>query len=335
MTTSRTLRTVATLAAAATALAACSNGAAQDTGASGTSADYPSEAIGIMAPGSAGGGWDATARAMERALTEGGIVDESVSVYNVPGAGGTIGLAEFVSENEGNPHEFMWMAPTMVGAIHLNDSPVTLEQVTPIARTHTGYRGIVVDAESEYETFEELAEAWVADPKAFSFAGGSAGGSDHLMIGSLAQELGIDPNDLNYVPTAGGGELNTSILSGAVSAGATGLEELVGQVEAGEMRLLAVSTAESTLGAPTFEDLGYEDVITSSWFGVVAPGGLSDEERDAAVALVEEMLATDQWAETLKANNYDEYVLVGEDFTDFLKEEDARAQELLASLGLL
>lgn len=324
-------RAASVLSATAVVAAGCGQGGAGSEEADG----YPSGSINIMAPGSVGGGWDASARAMQRALTEGGLVDESVSVYNVEGAAGTIGLAELATEHVGDPHQFMWMAPTLLGGIYLNDSPIGIDQVTPIARTHTGFRGVVVDADSEYQTFDDLVEAWVADPQGFSWAGGSAGGSDHLMIGSIAQAAGIDPEDLNFVATAGGGELNTSILSGSVSAGSTGVEELTGQVEAGEMRLLAVSSPERILDAPTFEELGYDEVVASSWFGLVAPGELDDEERDAMVSLVEDMVETEQWAETLEKNNWSEFLLTGDEFAEFLAAEQETARDLLTTLGLV
>src|SRR5918998_36801 len=68
-----------------------------DGGASSPTVEYPTDAIEIMAPADPGGGWDSTARAMQAALQD-GVVEQNVEVYNLGGAGGTIGLAQFVEQ---------------------------------------------------------------------------------------------------------------------------------------------------------------------------------------------------------------------------------------------
>ena len=87
----------------------------------------------IIAPANPGGGWDQTARALEEVLKSSGTVP-TVTVENVPGAGGTIGLAQLVDKEKGNGNVLMVNGLVMVGAILTNNSPATLDQVTPIAR---------------------------------------------------------------------------------------------------------------------------------------------------------------------------------------------------------
>ena len=91
------------------------------------------QSLKIMAPAAPGGGWDQTARSVGQALTEAGLA-RSVQVTNVPGAGGTIGIAQFVNSARGDPTQLMASGYVMVGAIITNKSPVSLDQVTPIAR---------------------------------------------------------------------------------------------------------------------------------------------------------------------------------------------------------
>ena len=87
----------------------------------------------IMAPAGAGGGWDSAARALQEVMMSTGNA-RSVQVVNVPGAGGTVGLAQFVQGAAGSPNQLLVGGITMVGAVLTNKSPVTLEAVTPIAR---------------------------------------------------------------------------------------------------------------------------------------------------------------------------------------------------------
>jgi putative tricarboxylic transport membrane protein len=304
-------------------------------GAGGGAAEYPSQDIEIMAPADPGGGWDQTARTMQQTLTEGDVVDQNVEVYNVGGGSGTIGLAQFVGDEVGNPHQLMVMGLVMVGGIHANDSPVDLSQTTPIASLITEWEAIVVDAESEYESLEQLIEDFKADPRSISWGGGSAGGADHILVGRIAQEVGVDPANINYIAHAGGGEAVSAILSGAVTVGVSGLAEFAGQIEAGEMRLLAVSSDEPIEGvdAPTITESGV-DVVFSNWRGVVAPPDISDEDRDAIIAMVEEMHETAEWQEALEANNWTDFFMTGDEFGEYLEEENMRVEQVIEELGL-
>src|SRR5680860_1546926 len=217
--------------------------------------DYPSETLQLMAPAAPGGGWDTTAREMQRVL-EDNIVDQSVEVFNVEGAGGTIGLAQLVTDNAGDPHTLMVMGMVMIGAIGTNQAEIGLESVTPIAGLTAEFEVIVVPADSEYQTLDDLMADFIADPGAISWAGGSAGGTDHILVGLIAQAAGIDPTLINYIPYSGGGEALAAILGGQVSAGVSGLGEWQDQIITGELRALAISgSAAGDDGTPAADDM--------------------------------------------------------------------------------
>ena len=327
------------------ALAACTTdegGADATGGPAGTdggdggeaTADYPSEDLQIMAPADPGGGWDSTARAMQPVLEEVGGV--GAEVYNVGGAGGTIGLAQFAEETTGDPHQLMVMGLVMVGGILTNDSQVTLDDVTPIAALTSEQEAIVVAADSEYETLEQLVEDWVADPTAISWGGGSAGGTDHILVGLLAQEAGVDPSGINYVAHSGGGEAVNAILSGAVTAGVSGVSEFADQVEAGEMRWLGVSGEEPPEGidAPTISEAGF-DVVLENWRGVMGAPDLSDADREAVVGLITEMHDSEAWQAALEENGWSDFFRAGDEFAAYLDEEKTRVEGVLSEIGLI
>ncbi|HEX7022671.1 MAG TPA: tripartite tricarboxylate transporter substrate-binding protein, partial [Trueperaceae bacterium] len=165
----------------------------------------PPSMLRIMAPASPGGGWDGTSRAMQAVLQQTGVVPQ-VEVFNVPGAGGTVGLAQLATTEKGNGDILMMMGLVMVGSILTNDAPVTLDQSTPIARLTAEYEVVVVPASSKYQTLGDLLADFKADPGSVAWAGGSAGGIDHILVGLIAQEVGVDPKAINYIPFSGGGE---------------------------------------------------------------------------------------------------------------------------------
>jgi putative tricarboxylic transport membrane protein len=304
--------------------------------------------IEIMAPAAPGGGWDTTAREMQRVMQEEGIAP-TVEVFNVEGAGGTIGIAQLVNDERGNDHQLMMMGLVMIGAIATNASPVTLADTTPISALTAEYEVIVVPADSEFQTLDDLIAAFQADPTAISWGGGSAGGTDHILVGLIAQAVGVDPTQINYIPYSGGGEALAAILGGQVSAGVSGVGEWIDQIESGELRALAVSgvaaagdatpaagaaATPTAAVAPTLRDQGI-DVELANWRGVVAPPEISEEGRQCLVALVEQMVASDAWAQTRARYGWQDFSQSGEEFGALLEEERERINGILTGLGLV
>lgn len=328
---------VALALAALSLTAACggAGGADTETDTAGAAVAAPSlDAVEIIAPAAPGGGWDSTSRAAQAVLESEGIV-ESSQVTNIAGAGGTIGLAKLAGM-EGEACTLMTMGLVMVGAIETNDSAATLDDVTPIARLTSEQEALVVPADSPYQTMEEFVAAWEKDPGSLPIAGGSAGGTDQIFAGLLAQAAGIDPKEVNYVAFSGGGEALAAILGGKVAAGISGVSEFKDQVATGKMRALAVSGAEPVEGfdAPTAQEAGL-DVELDNWRGFVAPAGISDADKEALTTAVEKMYESQAWKDQLAKNGWDDAYLPADEFAEYLTEEEVRISEVLADLGLV
>lgn len=289
----------------------------------------------IMAPAAPGGGWDQTARSLQAVMQSEG-VSGNVQVMNVPGAGGTIGLAQFASQQKGNPNALIVGGYVMVGAILTNQSPVTLADVTPIARLTGEYEAIVVPANSEIQNIDQLVEKLKADPGSVSWAGGSAGGVDHIGAGLIAKAAGVDPTKINYIAYSGGGEALAAILGGQVTVGISSYGEFQAQVAAGTLRLLAVSSAERIAGAdaPTLKESGL-DVVLQNWRMVAAAPGLTDEQKAAISADVEKLVKSAGWQETLKTKNWQDTYLTGAAFQEQLAKDIAATETILKDIGLV
>ncbi|KKX31573.1 tripartite tricarboxylate transporter substrate binding protein [Rhizobium sp. LC145] len=289
----------------------------------------------IMAPAAPGGGWDQTARSLQTALQEEGI-SGNVQVINVPGAGGTIGLAQFASQQKGNPNALIVGGYVMVGAILTNNAPVTLKEVTPIARLTGEYEAIVVPASSDIENIGQLVDKLKADPGSVSWGGGSAGGTDHIAVGLLAKAAGVDPTKINYIAYSGGGEALAAILGSQVTAGISSYGEFESQVKAGTLRLLALSSEERVEGidAPTLKESGY-DVVLQNWRMVAAAPGLSDEQKAAVLADVDKLAKSNTWQETLKTKGWADTYLAGPAFEEQLAKDIAATETVLKDIGLV
>jgi putative tricarboxylic transport membrane protein len=289
----------------------------------------------IIAPAAPGGGWDQTARSMQQAMVAAGAA-RNVQVINIPGAGGTVGLAQFVTGAKGDASQLMVNGFVMVGAILLNKSPVTLAQVTPIARLTEETEVIVVPADSPIKNAKDLAAAVKADVSKVTFAGGSAGGVDHILAGLFVKAAGADAAKVNYIPFSGGGESLAAILGGKVTAGISGYGEYEGQIKAGKLRAIGISSPQRLKSAdvPTLKEQGV-DVVITNWRSVVAPPGLSAEQTKTLADTVEKMVKSDAWKEVLKQKGWDDAYLARDAFAAFLKQEQERVAEVMKAIGLV
>jgi putative tricarboxylic transport membrane protein len=301
----------------------------------GASAAFAIDDLKIIAPAKPGGGWDQTARAMQEVMQTDGIA-KSVTVENVAGAGGIVGLSQLVDREKGNGNVLMVNGLVMVGAILTNKSAVTLDQVTPIARLTGEYEVIVVPASSDIKSLADLVAKLKADPGAVAWGGGSAGGTDHILVGLIAQAAGVEGAKINYVPFSGGGEALAAILGGHVTAGVSGYGEWAGQIQSGDLRALAISSGQRVEGIeiPTLKEQGV-DVELANWRAVVAPPGISDEQKKVLVSAVDDMAKTEAWKKKLADSDWIDLYLSGDDFAKFLGDENARITKTLTQIGLV
>jgi putative tricarboxylic transport membrane protein len=316
--------------AAAVVLAIVASGCGVTRG----SDDPSNRRLRMMIPNSAGGGYDLTGRAAVRALEENDLTGR-FEVTNVIGASGTVAMQRLLNE-EGADDLMMTMGLGVVGAVYTNKSDATPTRMTPIARLVEEQEGILVPADSPFKTIDDLVAAWQADPGSVTVGGGSSpGGPDHLFPHQLAAEIGVKPTDVDYISYDGGGPLTAALLGEKIEVGMSGLGEFAGQIENGDLRVLAVSGEERLDGvdAPTLTEAGI-DLVFTNWRGVLAPPGISEEQRDYLVDLLTEMHGTGEWQEALVENGWIDSFATGEEFETFLQEQDARVVHTLEELGL-
>jgi putative tricarboxylic transport membrane protein len=294
------------------------------------------EPLKMMVPANPGGGWDTTGRAVLAALQADGIHTAGAQVTNKGGAGGTIGLAEFVNTMKGNDNALCVMGAVMVGGILTNKAPVSLDQVTPVARLTIEFNGIAVAANSPFKTAKDFLDALKTDPGKVAVGGGSAGGVDHITLALIGKALGVDTAKLNYVAYAGGGEMIAAVAGGKLAAAISGASEFKQYVETGRLRLLAV-TSDAPLGginAPPLKEAG-ANVVIGNWRGLVGPPGMSPAGRAAIIGMLDKMHKGKAWPEAMKKQGWDDAYLTGDAFGAFLKEENGRIGQVLKDVGLL
>ncbi|WP_033055717.1 Bug family tripartite tricarboxylate transporter substrate binding protein [Sinorhizobium meliloti] len=288
----------------------------------------------VTAPAGAGGGWDSASRSLQEVMMATGNA-KSVQVVNVPGAGGTIGLAQFVGAAKGSSDQLLVAGITLVGASISNNSPVDLTQVTPIARLTGDPLVIVVPKDSPIQTIADLQATIKEDVAKTIWVGGSAGGADHILAALVTQASGEDPSRINYVAYSGGGEALAAMLGGQATAGVSGYGEWKGQIESGDLRALAISYPDPIEGieAKPLKAQGL-DIELVNWRGVFAGPGVEGDDLEALKTAVGKTVKSPEWEAVLKARGWTDYYAPAEEFKTFIGSETERVRGILKSVGL-
>lgn len=290
-------------------------------------------AVTIIAPAAPGGGWDQLAREMQREIERQQLVG-SAQVDNIPGAAGTIGLAQLISARRGDGRTLFVSGLVMLGAILWNESPVSITQVTPIARLVGEHEIVAVPAASPHRDMQSLVRALREHPAAVSWGGGSAGGTDHILAGLIVSAAGLDPRRTNYIAFSGGGEAVTALLGGQVTAGVSGYSEFAPHIESGHLRAIGVSSPRRLPGLdqiPTLTEQGL-DVELENWRAVMAAPGLDAAQTRTLTDLVDRMAHSDGWRATLSRLGWADSYLAGPEFEAFLDDERVRIGRIVSRL---
>ncbi len=305
-------------------LAACASGA------------WALDSVKIMIGANPGGGFDQTGRSIGKAMVDAGVA-KSTSFENKGGAGGTIGLAQFVNASKGDPNAMIVTGAIMVGAIVQNKPPVTLAQATPIARLLSESNVFVVPADSPIKSMKDVVEMLKKDPGSVKWGGGSKGSVDHLSVAMIARDAGVDVAKINYIPFRGGGEATAAILGGHVTVGTSGYAELAEFINTGKMRALAVTGGQRLASAKnvlTLKEQGI-NVEIGNWRGVYGAPGISAEQRKALIDAVVAASKQKSWQESVAKNDWTPALMTGDEFTKFVEDEHARLRALFVKTGLL
>ncbi|WP_342128377.1 tripartite tricarboxylate transporter substrate binding protein [Hydrogenophaga sp. OTU3427] len=289
----------------------------------------------MMIPANPGGGWDSTGRALGKALQDAGVA-ASVTYENKGGAAGAIGLAQFFNASKGDPNAMMVMGAVMLGGIITGKPPVSITQVTPIARLTTEYNVFVLPENSPYKSMAEVVAQMKKDPGSVKWGGGSRGSTEHIAAAMIAREAGVDAAKINYVPFRGGGEATAAILGGNVTVGGSGFSEFQQYIEAGKMKAIGVTAPARIKGinVPTLKEQGI-NVEIGNWRGVYGAAGITPAQRDALTEMIVKATKSKAWAEALDKNGWTPALLTGKAFDEFVDRDFAGLRAIMVKSGMI
>jgi putative tricarboxylic transport membrane protein len=295
------------------------------------------DSIHFLIPGGAGGGWDGTARGTGEALTGAGLVG-SASYENMSGGGGGKAIG-FLIENADSNHDTLMVNSTPIVIRSLTGVfPHNFRDLTLVSGTIGDYAAIVVGKDSPINSMEDLLAAYDADASATAIGGGSVpGGMDHLVAAMVMEAAGKDPLNVKYIPYDAGGKAMAALLSGEIVALSTGFSEAVDLANAGEVKIIGVTSDERVEAAPDAMTMKEQGIDTSfvNWRGFFAAPGLPDDKLAMYQEAIAKMYETPEWEEVRARNGWVNIYNSGDDFQTFLEEQEKVIGDLMKKLGFL
>jgi putative tricarboxylic transport membrane protein len=297
---------------------------------------YALERLHILIPGGAGGGWDTTARGVGEALIRSGQVPR-VSYENMSGGDGSKAIAHLIETAERQANTLMISSTPIVLKSLKNIFPQSYKDLTPIAAVIADYGAFVVTMDSEYTNWQQMIADFKLDPRNVLVAGGSVIGSmDHVVAAMAFKKSGVDARTLRYIPYNAGAKAMVGLLSKETQLLSTGLSEALALSEQGEVRILAMTAAYRMDHAPDVPTLAEQgvDLVFTNWRGFFGPPNLSGDKINDYQELLLKMYDTKEWEEIRMNRGWANLYIGGDDFVEFLKNQEIEMAVLMDELGI-
>ena len=295
------------------------------------------DSIHFLIPGGAGGGWDGTARGTGEALTEAGLVG-SASYENMSGGGGGKAIGYLIENADSNHGTLMVNSTPIVIRSLTGVFPHNFRDLTLVSGTIGDYAAIVVGKDSPINSMADLIAAYDADPSATAIGGGSVpGGMDHLVAAMVMEAAGKDALGVKYIPYDAGGKAMAALLSGEIAALSTGFSEAVDLSNAGEVKIIGVTSDERVSAAPDAQTMMEQGIDTTfvNWRGFFAAPGLPEDKLAMYQDAIAKMYETDEWEAVRARNGWVNIHNPGDEFLTFLEAQETVIGDLMKKLGFL
>ncbi len=293
---------------------------------------YPSRPIRLIVGFPPGGPVDVVARTLGLQLGES--IGQPVVIENRPGAGGIVGT-EAVARAAPDGYTLLTATTTLSiqETLYNNLTYSALRDFTPIAAVAAGPQVLVVNMSVPAKNVQELIALAKARPGQLNYASPSSGGANHLAAEMLKTMAGID---VMHVPYKGGAPAETDLIGGRVTFMFASLPAALARVQAGQLRALAVTSAQRVAGAadiPTLAESGLPGFEVTSWYGVIGPAGMP---RDIVMRLngdINKALASPQMKERMVALGVEGTPGTPEQFADFIRRDTAKWAKVIKESG--
>lgn len=298
-------------------------------------ADYPERPITLIVPWAAGGGTDATARTIARALEE--ELGQNVNVVNRTGGSGVVGHTAIL--NAAPDGYTLGLATVEVNTMHWQGlTELTYEDFTPIAQINYDSPGLQVAADSSYESLDALLEVVRTEPKgSFTASGTGQGGIWHLAFTGFLMDQDIPADQVIWIPSEGSAPAMTELASGGIDIVSTSVPEARSMMDAGRVKSFAVMAAERLSAfpdIPTANELVGSDYQVGAWRGIVGPQGMDPEVVATLESALEAAYQSDTYQDFMTQRGFGTEWRNAEEFGQMMEEMDGILGEIVEQVGL-
>jgi len=294
----------------------------------------PERAVTYVVPWGAGGGTDANSRMLASMLEQ--KWDTPFNVVNRTGGNGVTGHSAIVN---GDPDGYTIGAVTVeINTMHwVGLTEITHADITPLGLVDIVPSSVLVRADSPYQTLDELLTHARENPGDLTASGTSLGGIWHLALAGMLNAEGLPPDAIRWIPSQGAAPALQELIAGGVDVVTPALSEGKGLVESGDVRALAYMHGEANAAlpdVPTTADLLESGWTLAAFITSSGPAGMDENIACSYAAAMDEIFATDEWAEFKAGRGSDVVQMPREEMAAFLAESDAALGEVIEAVGL-
>ncbi|MGG0760976.1 tripartite tricarboxylate transporter substrate binding protein [Bacillus paramycoides] len=288
----------------------------------------------IVAPNVPGAGWDLTARAMQKALTEEKIFTKSITVTNKVGGSGDVGW-KYTKQKGG--HVLAINSSLLITNNLLGHSKLTYKDFTPLATLASDWEVVVVSKDSNIDNANQLMEQLKKDKKNFKIGvAPGLGNDDHLSFVQVSKAFSINPDELEFFVYENKEKIINALTNKQINAATMTLSEAEKQYKAGKIKILAVSSEkrlDRLSEIPTWKEQGI-DVIFQHWKGIMGPKDMTEEEIAYWDDVIKRMAQSDTWKGILRERGWEGFYKGSGESRVFLEESSLGYGELIGGIGL-
>lgn len=303
----------------------------------GQSAWRPEKPVELIIPTGPGANNDRMVRLIQKILQDRKLVATPVVASNRPGGNQTLALT-YVTQRSADAHTVLLTNPAVFTNELSGVTQLSYTQLTPLALLLVESNAITVKADAPFKTMRDLMDRLRADPDAVSFAMPSRGGVPHLALAAAAKASGVDPKRLKVVIFKSSGESMVAVAGGHVQAMASSLASVLPQMQAGNLRVLAITAAKrrggSAAAIPTLREQGIPSDGPAAWRGLSAPGGLTAAQIAFWDETLPKVVETPEWKAFLDDNDLASSYLRSRDFAKYIEGEYRAVRAVMTDLGL-
>ena len=253
------------------------------------------------------------------------------------GGDGSKAIAYLIETAERQTGTLMISSTPIVLKSLKNIFPQSYKDLTPVAAVIADYGAFVVVADSKYTNWQQVIADFKRDPRNVLIAGGSViGGMDHVVAAMAFKKSGVDAKTLRYIPYNAGAKAMVGLLSGETQLLSTGLSEALALAAQGEVRILAMTAAtrlDHAPDVPTITEQGV-DLVFTNWRGFFGAPGLPEDKVNEFQDMLLRMYDTEEWEDIRQKRGWSNLYISGDDFIDFLADQETEMGVLMDELGL-